>query len=74
VLQGRDIIVEALASSLSQVDTTNSISNPRVTIDGDGAIVDMRVEAQHASRNDPGSHYLMMNRYDVALSRRAMRG
>lgn len=70
VLQGRDIIVEALASSLSQVDTTHSISNPRVMIDGDGASVDMLVEAQHVSRDDPGSHYLMKNRYDVALSRR----
>ncbi|HYQ23055.1 nuclear transport factor 2 family protein [Stenotrophomonas sp.] len=70
VLQGRDIIVEALASSLSQVDTTHSISNPRVRIDGDSASVDLLVEAQHASRDDPGSHYLMKNRYDVALSRK----
>jgi len=28
------------------------------------------VEAQHVSRDDPGSHYLVKNRYDVALSRR----
>lgn len=70
VLQGRDIIVEALASSLSQVDTTHSISNPRVRIDGDSASVDLLVEAQHVSRDDPGSHHLMKNRYDVALSRK----
>lgn len=70
VLQGRDIIAEALASSLSQVDTTHSISNPRVRIDGDSASVDLLVEAQHVSRDAPGSHYLMKNRYDVALSRK----
>lgn len=70
VLQGRDVIVDALASSLSQVDTTHSISNPRVEIDGDAATVDMLVEAQHVSREDASSHYLMKNRYDVVLSRK----
>lgn len=69
-MQGRDIIVDALVSSLSQVDTTHSISNPRVMIDGDGASVDMLVEAQHVSRDDPGSNYLVKNRCDFALSRR----
>jgi len=68
-LQGRDIIVETPASSLSQVDTIHSISNPPVMIDGDDSSVDMPVEAQHVHRDDPDSHCLMKNIYDVALSR-----
>lgn len=69
VLQGREIIVQALSGSLSQVDTTHSVSNPRVTLDGDKARLDALVEAQHLPRHDPSRHYMMKNRYDVALVR-----
>ena len=69
LLQGRDAIVEALSSSLGGLDTTHSISNPRVTLEGDSARVDMLVEAQHVSREDASSQYLMKNRYDVVLAR-----
>ncbi|GGH26931.1 hypothetical protein GCM10007423_12280 [Dyadobacter endophyticus] len=67
VLQGRDTIVAALTSSLGQVDTTHSVSNPRVHIDGQKATLDALVEAQHVPSNDPSRHYLMKNRYDVEL-------
>lgn len=67
VLQGRDTIVAALTSSLGPVDTTHSVSNPRVHIDGQKATLDALVEAQHVPSNDPSRHYLMKNRYDVEL-------
>jgi hypothetical protein len=70
VLQGRDTIVEALSVSLSQLDTTHSFSNPRVTLEGDAARVDVLVEAHHVSRDDAARQYMMKNRYDVLLSRR----
>ncbi|WP_256994713.1 nuclear transport factor 2 family protein [Pseudomonas tolaasii] len=35
VLEGRETIVAALSGALSQLDTTHSVSNPRVTLDGD---------------------------------------
>lgn len=70
LLQGRETIAEALSGSLSRVDTTHSISNPRVTVEGDTARMDVLVEAQHVSREDAASHYLMKNRYDVVLARR----
>ncbi len=70
VLEGRDTIVSALATSLSAIDTTHSISNPRVTVEGDHARLDALVEAQHVPSGDPARHYLMKNRYDVALTRR----
>ncbi len=69
VIEGREAIVSALTTSLGTLDTTHSVSNPRVTIDGDMARMDALVEAQHVPRSDPARHYLMKNRYDVVLAR-----
>jgi hypothetical protein len=69
VLEGRETIVAALLGSLKQVDTTHSMSNPRVKLDGDKAILDVLVEAQHVPSNDHSRYYLMKNRYDVSLTR-----
>lgn len=69
VIEGREVIVSALTTSLATLDTTHSVSNPRVTIDGDTARMDVLVEAQHVPRSDPSRHYLMKNRYDVELIR-----
>lgn len=69
VLEGRETIVTALMGSLSQIDTTHSVSNPRVTLNGDKAVMDALVEAQHLPSNDHSRHYLMKNRYDVELVR-----
>lgn len=69
VIEGRDVIVSALTTSLNALDTTHSVSNPRVTISGDTARMDVLVEAQHVPRSDPSRHYLMKNRYDVELER-----
>lgn len=70
LLKGRSIIVEALSTSLRQLDTTHSVSNPRVQLDGDKAFLEAIVEAQHLPRTDHSRHYLMKNRYDVELARR----
>lgn len=69
VLEGRETIVSALLSSLAALDTTHSVSNPRVILSGDLASMDALVEAQHVPRADPMRHYLMKNRYDVELAR-----
>lgn len=69
VMQGRDNIVDALRDSLGTIDTTHSVSNPRVSIHGDTAKLDALVEAQHLPANDHSRHYLMKNRYDVELTR-----
>lgn len=73
VLEGKERIVAALSASLAPLDTTHSVSNPRVTIDGDAARVDALVEAQHVPRSDSSRHYLMKNRYDVELARQGDR-
>ena len=69
VLEGRDLIVGALMASLATLDTTHSVTNPRVIIDRDSARLDVLVEAQHVPRDDHTRHYLMKNRYDVELTR-----
>jgi hypothetical protein len=69
VLQGRENIVAALSGSLKSLETTHSVSNPRVIVDGDLARLDALVEAQHVPAADPSRHYLMKNRYDVELVR-----
>jgi hypothetical protein len=69
VIEGRDVIVTALSTLLRSVDTTHSVSNPRVTIDGDTARMDVLMEAQHVLRSDPSRFYMMKNRYDVELTR-----
>lgn len=69
VLEGREVIVTALFGALGHLDTSHSVSNPRVTIEGNKAHLDALVEAQHVLKNDPARHYLMKNRYDVDLVR-----
>lgn len=69
VIEGRALIVAALTNSLKTLDTTHSVSNPRVVIDGDKASLNALVEAQHVSRADRTRHYLMKNRYEVELAR-----
>lgn len=69
VLEGRETIIAALSDSLSQADTTHSVSNPRVSVDVDHARLDALVEAQHLPQDDHSRHYLMKNRYEVELAR-----
>ena len=69
VIEGRENLIAALSGSLAPFDTSHSVSNPLVTINGDTARLDALVEAQHVPRNDPSRHYLMKNRYDVELAR-----
>jgi ketosteroid isomerase-like protein len=71
VLEGRANIVAALSSALAPLDTTHSVSNPRVTLHGNTASLDALVEAQHVLRSDPSRHYLMKNRYALDLLRQA---
>lgn len=66
-IQGRADIVAALSGSLGGIDTSHSVSNPRVTLNGETARLEALVEAQHLPRSDHSRHYLMKNRYEVDL-------
>lgn len=69
VLEGRETIISALSESLANLDTTHSVSNPRVKIDGNKARLEALVEAQHVPSNDHTRYYLMKNRYEIELVR-----
>src|SRR5690606_23232680 len=69
VLEGRETIISALSGSLTNLDTTHSVSNQRVKINGNKATLDALVEAQHVPSNDPTRHYLMKNRYEIEMIR-----
>lgn len=66
-LNGRDAVVEALTSLLGPLDTSHTISNLQIKIDGDSATLNTYVMAQHFM---PGEgpcrgteNALLMNRY-----------
>ncbi|WIX98267.1 nuclear transport factor 2 family protein [Amycolatopsis mongoliensis] len=69
-VEGRETIAAALSASLSHLDTTHSLSNPRVSLDGDQAHLEGIMACQHLPREDHSRHVLMTNRYDVDLVRR----
>ena len=67
---GRDMIVEAVFSSTGGLDTTHSITNPRVTAyDGNRASLFALIEAQHLVREDHARHLLLKNVLSIALLR-----
>ncbi|MDF6021306.1 nuclear transport factor 2 family protein [Streptomyces sp. JH34] len=68
-VEGRETIAAALLASLGHLDTTHSVSNPRVSLDGDRAKLEAIVACQHLPREDHSRHVLMTNRYDVELVR-----
>ncbi|MGL5930500.1 MAG: nuclear transport factor 2 family protein [Dermatophilaceae bacterium] len=74
MLTGRDTIVTGLIGSIGRLDTSHSVTNTRVTVDQDGALLTAYVEAQHFPPGEgpqPTSerHLLMKNTYRVELAR-----
>ncbi|MFE7035075.1 nuclear transport factor 2 family protein [Streptomyces sp. NPDC057621] len=68
-IKGGTTIATALLGSLGHLDTTHSLSNPRVSLDGDTAHLEGIMACQHLPRADHSRHVLMTNRYDVELAR-----
>jgi quercetin dioxygenase-like cupin family protein len=68
VMTGRDAIATIL-DVLRPLVTSHTVTNPRVTVDGDRATLSALVSAQHVSRDDPHRHLLLENTYDVDLAR-----
>jgi hypothetical protein len=70
IFHGRQAIGDAIFETIATLDTTHTITNPRVTAyDGQHATLFALVEAQHLPRNDHHRHLLLKNIYTVALSR-----
>ena len=72
---GRDAITDAILDSLSEIDTTHTVTNPRVKVAGELAQLTALVEAQHLPRRDHGRHLLLKNIYhcEVVVEQREWR-
>jgi hypothetical protein len=70
LLEGRDAIGDTIFANLSGLDTTHTVSNPRITqYDGRRAELSALVEAQHLPRDDHGRHLLLKNLYTLTLTK-----
>lgn len=68
VMPDREAIA-GIMTTLAPLDTTHTVTNPRVSLDGDRATLVALVEAQHVTRAEPHRHLLLKNVYEVELSR-----
>jgi hypothetical protein len=70
IRHGRQAIGDTVFETIANLDTTHTITNPRVTAyDGQHATLFALVEAQHLPRNDHARHLLLKNIYTVDLSK-----
>ncbi len=69
VFAGRKAIADTIMGTVASLDTTHTVTNPRVELDGDRATLVALVEAQHLPKGDHGRHLLLKNFYTVELSR-----
>jgi quercetin dioxygenase-like cupin family protein len=68
VMAGRDVIA-GIIDTLEPLQTSHTVTNARVRVEGDRAELSCLVEAQHVRRDDPRRHLLLKNTYDVTLVR-----
>lgn len=74
VFCGRTAIVDAVMSATSRLNTTHTVTNPRITeFDGDRAAMWALVEAQHLPIDDHSRHLLLKNFYSMDLVRESRR-
>lgn len=70
LMTGRDFIVDAILGLFGgRVDTTHTVTNPRIEVDGDTARLTALVEAQHLLTADHSTSALLKNIYAVDLVR-----
>lgn len=70
VFAGRDAIADTVFANIGGLDTTHTVSNPRITAyDGSRATLFALVEAQHLPRDDHRHQLLLKNIYEARLAR-----
>ena len=70
LMTGRDTIVATILGLFAnRVDTTHVVTNPRVRLAGETALLTAIVQAQHLLTADHDRYTLLTNRYDVELLR-----
>lgn len=68
VMPDRDTIA-GIVDTLAPLDTTHTVTNPRVNLGGDRAHLTALVEAQHVTKAEPHRHLLLKNIYEVDARR-----
>lgn len=66
---GRETIVGNIMATVERLDTTHTVTNPRVTLDGDKAEMFALVDAYHLPRADHSRHLQLKNIYRISLMR-----
>jgi hypothetical protein len=70
VFEGRQAIADTIFAAIGGLDTTHTVTNPRVTAyNGEHASLFALVEAQHLPRGDHARHLLLKHIYTMELSR-----
>lgn len=70
VFEGRQAIADTILATTSRLDTTHTVTNPRITTyDREHATLFALVEAQHLPQGDHSHHLLLKNIYTVELSK-----
>jgi hypothetical protein len=74
IFRGRETITDTVFSAVGGLDTTHSVTNPRiVSFDGETAVLFALVEAQHLPIGDHSRHLLLKNIYAMKMSRHGRR-
>ncbi len=68
VMVGRDSIA-GIMHTLAPLDTTHTVTNPRIELRGDESSLTALVEAQHVSRATPTRYLLLKNHYEAVVVR-----
>lgn len=67
--EGRTQIADIIMGTVASLDTTHTVTNPRVALTGGRAELFALVEAQHLPKGDHSRHLLLKNIYTVSLVR-----
>jgi hypothetical protein len=68
-LQYEPLVIRSTPSRETRLDTTHSITNPRIEINGDVGTMEVLTEAQHLEKGNHSNYLLMKNRYTIELAR-----
>jgi hypothetical protein len=68
---GREGIAASILPVVARLDTTHTVSNPRVQVDGDTASLFALVEAMHLPKGEHTRRLLLKNFYWLKLQREA---
>lgn len=67
VFKGKGTVVETVFQNIATLRTSHTVTNQRISIEGDRATGSALVEAQHVAKANPDQFLLLKNFYDTEL-------